>query len=188
VYYDNVEYAAKRLDNTLIRKDDGTPFFVYDTFLKEGKVVCVGKNMITTERGQEDLSGLDLTPVPLGFANLGGKMVFACRRPMRRDWKQGLSVNNLILYGADKQGFSFDALIPTILNNYPTFTECLTYVKKTRNRSMAFSRDFGLTSKEGGPHLIYRKYPVGTIIEGVPVLTPEKFFLEQHLSFDMRAA
>lgn len=188
MYYDNVDYAARRLDNTLIRKNNGAPFFVLKTYIKGDKVVCNGKDMITTEREEVDLSHLDLMPVPLGFVNIGGKMVFACRKPMRRDWKQGLSTANLVLYGAEKQGFNFEALVNTILNKFPTFSECLTYVKKTRNRSMAFSRDFGLTSKDGGPHLIYRKYPVGTVIDGVPVLAPEKFFLEQHLSSDMRAA
>jgi len=187
VYYDNVEYAAKRLDGTLIRKNDGSPFVVIETFLTGNSVVCSGNNLLSGEGEIVDLSALDLTPVPLGFANIEGKMIFVCRKPMRRDWKQGLSPNNLVLYGAEKRGFSFSSLVNTILNKFPTFEECLVYVNKTRNRSMAFSRDFGITSKDGGPYLIYRKYSVGTVIDGIPVLSPDKFFLEQHLSSAMRA-
>jgi len=188
MYNDNLEYAAKRLDMTLIRKANGNPFYVHSTSKSGGRVFCLGVDQVTMEASEIALDDLDLTPVPLGFFNIGGKMVFACRKPMRKDWRQGLSTNSLVLYGADKRDFNLSSLTHTILNKFPSYQEALTYNKKTRNRSMAFSRDFGVSDKTGELLLIYRKYTVGRIIKDVPVLSPDKFFLEQHLTSAMEAA
>lgn len=187
MYNDNLEYAAKRLDMTLIRKANGNPFFVHGTSKAGARVYCVGVDQVTQESSEIFLDDLDLTPVPLGFFNISGKMAFACRKPMRKDWHQGLSNNSLVLYGADKRDFNFGALTNTIMNKFPSFGEALAYVDKTKNRSMAFSRDFGISDKTGETNLVYRKYTVGKVIKGVPVLSPDKFFLEQHLTSAMGA-
>ena len=112
-------------------------------------------------------------------------MAFACRKPMRKDWKQGLSSNSLVLYGADKRDFSFGLLTQSIMGVYPSYDEALSYTRKTRNRSMAFSRDFGVSEKTGSLQLVYRKYTVGEIKGDLAVLAPDKYFLEQHLASAM---
>lgn len=187
MYYDDVEYAAKRLDKSLVRKADGHPFFVHHTQKEGKKIICTGTDFSTLEDENISLEDINLTPVPLGFFNLGGKMIFACRKPMRKDWKQGLSVNSLVLYGADKRDFSFSFLTHAIMGVYPTYQDAITYTRKTRNRSMAFSRDFGISSKGDSISLIYRKYIVGEIKGDVAVLNPDKYFLEQHLASTMNA-
>jgi len=185
LYHDDVEYAAKRLDSSLVRKSNGNPFYVNHT-RKVGKgIFCEGTDLLLNQGADVALEDIDLTPVPLGFFNVAGKMAFACRKPMRKDWKQGLSSNSLILYGADKRDFSFNALVQSIMGLYPSYEEVLSYVRKTRNRSMAFSRDFGVSDKTGSLQLVYRKYPVGEIKGDLAVLNPDKYFLEQHLASAM---
>jgi hypothetical protein len=97
LYDDNIEYAKKRLCNTLVRLKDGSPFFVIKILSDESKEkTCVGYvagNFVQTCSTND----LDLTPVPLGFVNFVSDCSYAKRRPMRRDWKQGLSMNSLVL-------------------------------------------------------------------------------------------
>jgi hypothetical protein len=187
MYYDDVDYAAKRLNLSLVRRTNGNPFFVSSTLRDGKKIVCLGQDLVSQREEIVYLEDIDLTPVPLGFFNMGGKMSFACRKPMRKDWKQGLSLNSLVLYGVDKRNFSFSYLTETIMGTYPTYQQSVSYVNKTKNRSMAFSRDFGISNKEEeGSKLIYRKYVVGEIKNGVAVLSPDKYFLEQHLASAMK--
>lgn len=186
MYHDDVEYAAKRLDNSLVRKTNGHPFLVSCTKKKKEGIFCIGTNLYTLSQEEVFLEDLNLLPVPLGFFNLGGKMIFACRKPMRKDWKQGLSVNNLVLYGAEKRSFAFPSLTHSIMGIYPTYEDAIVYTRKTKNRSMAFSRDFGISNKDNTSLLIYRKYIVGEIKKDVGVLFPNKYFLEQSLNLAMK--
>lgn len=182
MYDDDLEYAKKRLEGTLIRKSDGHPFIVDQVSVESKVMVCFGTDMASGVIETLPLSQLDLTPVKLGFVNYNGKMVFVCRKPMRKDWKQGLSLNSLVVYGSDKRDIGLRSLTKTVMNDYPSLADCISYLKKTKNRSMAFSRDFGLASRGEETLLVYRKYEVGKLIEGRLVLNPDKFFLEQHLA------
>lgn len=181
MYADDIDYARKRLNGTLVRNTSGDPFLVQGV-LKEGSVVvCLGTNLITSEATFTPINDIDLTPVPLGFANHGDKMSFFCRRPLRRDWKQGLSTGNMIIYGDAKRDFSWGMLTNTIINKFPKLNEVVRYVKKDSGRSKAFSRNFGLSSLNGDVALVYRKFVVGRLDGDNLVLSRDKFFLEEHL-------
>lgn len=181
MYSDDLDYARKRLNGTLVRKTGGSPFLVQDV-LKEGNTTtCLGTDLTVSEFLSVPLDEIDLTPVPLGFANHGDKMSFFCRRPLRRDWKQGLSTGNMVIYGDAKRDFNWDMLTNTILNKFPKLSEVVAHIKKGGTRSRAFSRDFGLSSNQGDVSLVYRKFVVGRLDGNHLVLDRDKFFLEGHL-------
>lgn len=182
MYQDDLDYARKRLEGTLVRKTNGNPFIVDQVLLEGTTMVCFGVDLTSEITETIPLANIDLTPVKLGFVNYNGKMVFACRKPMRKDWKQGLSLNSLVVYGTDKRDIGLRSLTKTVMNNYPSVADCVAYLKKTKNRSMAFSRDFGLSNRGEEVLLVYRKYEVGKLTDGRLVLNPDKFFLEQHLA------
>jgi hypothetical protein len=181
MYEDDREYASKRLVGTLIRNPEGRPFEVLD--ITEGDNDTLGAHgRILPEDviAWYPLSEVILDPVPLGFVNSGRGMVFTCRKPMRKDWKQGLSSNSLQTYGHLRPNeVSFSQLTQPILRTYPSFARTLTDVSK--RGSIAFSRDFGISTEFGDLALIYRKYVVGFVDQGQPVLHPNKIFLQQHL-------
>lgn len=182
MYYDDLEYAKKRLEGTLLRKNTGSPFIVDQVYMDGKTMTCLGANLDNGEVESVPLKDINLVPVSLGFVNYNGRMHFACRKPMRKDWKQGLSVQSLVIYGADKRDIGLRQLYKTVKNDYPSLSECKSYLSKTKNRSMAFSRDFGLSHHKDEVVLVYRKYDVGRLIDNQLVLNPDKFFLEQHLA------
>lgn len=181
MYYDDIEYAQRRLSSTLVRKKNGEPFFISAVVRKGSDTICVGFNPKSEEQ-HINLKDIDLTPVPLGFANLGNVMAYLCRKPMRKDWKQGLSVNSLVSYGLDKRDFHLLQICDTVLGKYPTLQEAKDFVSVRINNSKAFSRDFGLINNGKNIALMYRKYTVGKLVGGKLVLDADKFFLEQHLA------
>jgi len=182
MYEDDIEYASRRLNNTLVRLNTGEPFFVTRTMWDEaGVMVHRGENMVSGESVIVKHTDLNLEPVPLGFINTDRDMVFVARKPMRRDWRQGLSHNSLVTYGkyrADEVNFRW--LVQPITGKYPSFSRALTSL--ARKNSIAFSRDFGLTREDDKITLCYRRHPVGYVEEGQPVLYPQKQFLQQHLA------
>lgn len=182
MYYDDIEYASRRLTSTLVRKANGAPFYVIAVTKIKSDTICSGSNTLTNSIEDVNLREIDLTPVPLGFVNYEGQMGYACRRPMRKDWKQGLSQTSLNVYGIDKRRLNLVSLSDTVLGKYPTLKDSIEHVKLTRGAAMAFSRDFGLTNSGKEIELIYRKYPVGKLVDQTLVLNPDKFFLEQHLT------
>jgi len=181
MYYDDLDYANKRLSQTLVRKRDGTPFLVAIVVNNGKDFICRGENLMTSTPEDVSLSNIDLTPVPLGFFNHEGKMYFSCRKPMRKDWKQGLSLQSLVVYGATRK-LGFKVLVQPILNTYPNFVRALEIVNRKTVTSVAFSRDFGLSKQDDGLSLLYRKFTVGKVVRENLVLNRDKFFLDQHLS------
>jgi len=181
MYYDDLDYASKRLNGTLVRLKDGTPFQVNRMEYNGDSVMgAIGYALPAKKSVWQPLSNIDLTPVPLGFVNTELGMVFTCRKPMRKDWRQGLSLNSLVTYGAIPAcDMSYTTLMQPILNTYPSFKTAVGTVVK--RGSVAFSRDFGLVYHDGRIGLVYRKYVVGTVKDGVATLSDDKLFLQQHL-------
>jgi len=182
MYFDDIDYANKRLGGTLVRTKTGAPYMVASVSQIGRDIVCIGNFLGNPKAEGINLSEIDLTPVSLGFFNVGEKMFFACRRPMRKDWKQGLSPQNLLIYGGRLGEIGFEPLIQPITNNYPRVGEALSFLSKKDKASRAFSRDFGLSKRDGRLIICYRKYDVGEVKSGEFVLSPDKFFLQQHLS------
>ena len=182
MYEDDLEYASKRLNGTLVRLLNGTPFMVSRTYQAE-TLRHLGQNMLNEESVDVAHNELDLEPVPLGFVNATSGMVYVCRKPMRRDWRQGLSANSIKVYGhIGGRDLHFKLLNQPILKQYPSFKVAYGRVNTDKKESTAFSRDFGLRKVGGVVTLFYKQYPVGVVTDGVPVLDLHRFGLEQHLS------
>jgi hypothetical protein len=188
MYQDDIDYATRRLNNTVVRLQDGSPFYVTRTFYNEDGMMCHhGRNLSTNETQTVFHSDLNLEPVPLGFINTSSDMVFVARKPMRRDWKQGLSHNSMVTYGRLRPDeVNLKLLVQPILRQYPSFSRALQSLKGKKN-SIAFSRDFGLTKKDGDILLCYRQHEVGSLVDDLPTLYSSKTFLQQHLDEAMGA-
>lgn len=181
MYSDDLDYAAKRLNATLVRLNTGEAFYAERTFHDPSlRVKHVGTKLDSGEFTEVFHEDLDLTPVPLGFINISKKMVFVMRKPMRRDWHQGLHYNSIATDGTLRPNdIQISWLLQPIKNQYPTFQRA---IKDLKTRlSIAFSRDFGLIKTDTDPILRYRQYNVGTVSNGRAVLSPNKLFLQQHL-------
>lgn len=181
MYQDDLEYASRRLNNTLVRLSSGEPFFVLRTYYDDkGRMYHDGEDLIIGDRKSVPHDFLNLEPVPLGFVNVTNDMVYVARKPMRRDWRQGLSHNSIVTYGRLRpEEINMKMLTQPIVMSYPTFNKALSSMGK--RSSMAFSRDFGLSKHPDGMKIIYRKHVVGEVVDGSPCLLPSTSFLQQHL-------
>lgn len=186
MYFDDLEYARRRLEGTLVRKDNGNPFFVEGVHLEAGKVMCTGIDYVNETIEIISLERINLTPVTLGFVNTSSDALYTCRKPMRRDWKQGLSPNSLQVYPV---GFgrltNLKVLKQPILNTYPDVSRAISMLTE-KKKAVAFSRDFAFVKKEDKISLRYRIYDVGKYEDGRFILDPNKFFLEDHLNTSVR--
>jgi hypothetical protein len=182
MYEDDLDYATRRLNNTLVRLVNGDPFYISRTYLDDvGVMWHSGTNLAQGESQQVLHTSLNLEPVPLGFVNTTSDMVYVARKPMRRDWKQGLSHNSMVTYGRLRPDeVNMKLLVQPIMQQYPSFSRALSSLKGKKN-SIAFSRDFGLKKQGEDIFLVFRQHRVGVIINDEPVLDPGKIFLQQHL-------
>lgn len=181
MYEDDIDYASRRLNNTLVRKLSGDPFYINRTMYDgQGKMIHVGTNLVSNESETVYHSDIDLEPVPLGFINTSSDMVYVARKPMRRDWRQGLSHNSMITYGKLRpEEVNLKLLVQPILQKYPSFPRALQSLEK--KNSIAFSREFGISKRGAELQLVYRQHKVGVVTDNVPVLDANKTFLQQHL-------
>lgn len=183
MYEDDLDYASRRLNNTLVRLANGDPFFISRTYRDDmGVMRHYGTNLAQGESQEALHTDLNLEPVPLGFVNTSSDMVYVARKPMRRDWKQGLSHNSMITHGKLRpEDVNMKLLVQPIMQQYPSFARALASLQGKKN-SVAFSRDFGISKRDGEIVLAYRQHRVGVVVDGQPILDPSKTFLQQHLA------
>ena len=178
LYYDDIDYATKRLYNTVIKDVDGEPFFV--SGVKEDALE--GSYFGSPEPGRIvrlPLEKVSLEPVQLGYVNKSPNAYYCERMPMRNDWCQGLSNKSFRnKYGAVRNGFIDQSLYNTVKGIYPSFKEALQSILRGDSNSVAFSRKFAVDKSDS---LLYRELVVGKIVDKKPVLYPEKFFLQEEL-------
>lgn len=133
--YDSTEYANSRLAGTIV-KYQGEAVYVSE---------CFGERLAKIRvlpHGNEDavnLDHLDLSPIKLGYVNIGGCAEYLQRIPKRRDWRQGLRANNVNNAGVLEEGVAF-LVNPT----YPTPDKVVDRVFHCSDESMAFSRHFSV--------------------------------------------
>ncbi len=147
MYGNDYRYADSRLAGSMVRNLEGLPVYV-DCVQEDGDVVAiVYENNVPNEKILS-LDDLDLTPVELGYVNTEEfGAVYACRRPMRRDWRQGLRHNNIVVLGRNINPASLSWLeyCKTILGDFPKFDSI---VDKLRERKLdtpaAWCRQFSL--------------------------------------------
>lgn len=183
-YGRDIEYARKRLENTLVyssKKKD----LIYIHGVHEDpspRVFFSGVLVSETTKGADfNVEDIDLEPISLGYVYLSKKerACFLSRVPMRTAYRQGLATACLHLSGSSsKSDLELKDLMMAAFNSYPTLASAKKAV--TKCLSMPFSRHFALTS-EG--RILYRgQSVVGKLnAAGHPILEPEYGYLQQHL-------
>lgn len=155
MYEDNVQYAARRLNGTVIQHK-GRAIFV-DGISENGEV------KFTNTEGEYEythLSQLNHAPIPLGYCQNGnGKWAWVCRVPKRNDWRQGHHPNNIhAFYNINPKYHqelgleSFDFLLR---GAYQPYHECL-------KNDGAFSRNYCFEKSK----LYYKADPIADVQEG----------------------
>ncbi len=149
--YTDLNYANARLVGTYVRHISGKAIEV--SALAGGRVVA--KELITGLVTEFPYEELDITPIPLGYINSGGKATYIARSPMRNDWKQGARGKNLrwigfgedmpMLRDGDIPRKAFGELVEGIFPSYMDSVRALT-MGKGKVFSRAWCRNFAMTT------------------------------------------
>ena len=167
MYGDDYAYASSRLAGTVVRLLDGTPIIVEDVHPKM-RVTAVKLDKMD-ELIEVQLKDLNLKPVPLGMSNYNGQTTYLCRKPMRRDWKQGLRAGNFTsLFGYPAEIIPPSELSKVIRGEYPTFKDALVMLKKKGVNSVAWCR--GWAADRAGNVYYKGVQGVGTVVDGNIIL------------------
>lgn len=184
--YDNAEYANSRLLGTIVRTMQGRPVTIHSCEpVRDDDISVTYRSLSTERRGQCLLSELDLTPVPLGFANNSGMdCSYLARMPMRNDYRQGLRAHNYVsLWGPDKRYVETPVLSRLIQGNYFDLDGAME-VSFNSMKATPFSREFAVGECKGKSEakLYYKWYGVvGDIINDRVNLYDKFDYLEESL-------
>lgn len=192
-YGDDLDYIVKRLTHTLVQTHEKRPIWVYSVVGDSSKgisVIC--KDLIAGLSDQVlELHKINLEPVKLGyfFDNVRGRAVFSARKPMRRDWKQGLSTASAIFSDGRRLGdFELKAMVQPITNDYSSLPEQLNkFQKEPQIESVPLSRNFALRNTKV-KQLLYRDSVVGEVQKNVAVLSSKYFFLSEQFQKEVKHA
>lgn len=158
--YDTAVYAATRLVGTVVRKGD-LPIVVGDVIEDGGTIKVVYGDLDGPPNTHScNLDEVNLDPIPLGYANTRGGAIYMTRMPMRKDWKQGLRINNMM--SADNYPIGgFKGLKDAILGKFPSLSTAATAVNGGSKDSVAFSRNFAV--HKGGNVVFKGRLVVGKV-------------------------
>lgn len=179
MYGDDYEYANTRLAETIVRLGED-PVFIHA--VEKGMRVMLSRldQMDEGVPQYADFVELNLHPVKLGYVNVRGGCDYITRYPMRRDWRQGLRRGNFGSLGGvlDPMRINYKDLDKCIRGQYPTFEKVL-----AAKSSAAWHREWAVKKLPGeAPVLWYKgQKEVGTIEDGVPVLSERFIYLREAL-------
>lgn len=178
MYGDDYEYADSRLNGTIVTHNS-LPFYVNRIRL-DG--IAEG-SYLGGDRAEVEAKSLDLLPVKLGYVNADRDCSYMARKPMRRDWRQGLRPENMASLDAkfDPFGMSLSLLKDTILGIYPKFADLL---KPQANpfvdgfRMRAWDRHWALAADKS---VWYKGEKVGKLVNDIPTLLDKYSYLKEAL-------
>ena len=204
-FFFDTNHANNYLTNSIVRHATGEPLIVNEVIderkSREGEknfqayMTYLGTNI----RGKIPVDQLNLDPIPLGmcswFEDRDRKFVDAAMiyRTPARQWKVGLTTNNMRFHTVrwsngdsiwlrlnKKQILNSYPFLDMITGDYPTLEEAVSRIKRTKYRSVAFSRKFAICS---GNLLHYKNegVAVGEIIKSEPELYDKFLFLKEQL-------
>lgn len=175
-YYTNHQYAAGRLEGTIVSNTDGDPIYVEEV---KAHYYLVRK-LLDLKLYEAKPEEIDLTPVKLGWYNTDDTAYYITRVPCRK-WKQGLSGENIAIDGCYKnKPIPFNLINPnlhyTIRGIYPSYDRVVHDLKKLPNlKKRAFHRQWAV-DKDG--LLWYSGWIVGSIVHDIPQLTKQNQYLK----------
>lgn len=166
--YDTAAYAATRLNETVIRHKDDPVMVVQCTPGKRQSDILVYHRKLIDDDGSMISAPIDeynLDPVPLGYVNHGANATYLTRMPMRKDWRQGARMINIVdPNGYNPSRIGMHQIAVTIKGVFPTIRETLNELNKRLSRPTrlrAFSRDFAISEDS---KLMYKGlFEVGTV-------------------------
>lgn len=141
-HYDTVEYARSRLVETIIRLGN-IPVMINQVSGEDDNIILHYESLLNPSNDQAPLSQFNLDPVPLGYVNYKARASYLSRSPMRRDWRQGARMINIV----DNDGFSprgmpYRVIAQTMMGSFPKWKNCLETIASKDIVSVAFHRDF----------------------------------------------
>ena len=160
-YNTDYGYAQAKLCDSLVRLGR-IPIIVREICSETGHV------SYTTTQGDVGVctvESLNLEPVPLGYVNQSRACTYTARIPARH-WRQGLRANLLHFSGRYSKRVNLNSpnLVNTILNNYPTMSDCFEAILNEEVLEKAFSRNFALGKLSlTRQSLLHKTIPVGEI-------------------------
>lgn len=145
MYGRDYNYAASRLVDTVVMLGD-VPVYIMGI---NADCTVNYSDLGGTRGGVCNLDDLNLTPVKLGFVNHKGSAYYIVRKPMRRDWRQGMRLCNVTCTNKPiPRDMSLVDIQNTIVNNFPTLDEVKGQFKSGANwGSLAWCRLFALNRR-----------------------------------------
>lgn len=170
--YKDAEYANSRLYETIVRLN-GEPVMVGHV---HGNMTCT-----ISRDGEEEvvlLDDLDLSAPPLGYVNYRRGAVYLSRKPMRRDWRQGIRSSQLVSILDPDAGISTRMIMSCIRGgSFVPLAEALeSFIERN---SVALSRTVALINKGDRIAVMHRWDEVGIIEDGKIVLTANNTHLKE---------
>lgn len=147
--YDTVEYAASRLVETIIMYQ-GDPIMVRRVgYIGSPENITIeGTSLINSTEYQVKLEDCDINPVSLGYVNFNKTATYISRAPMRRDWRQGLRMLNIMdVEGRNPRLIPYRVIANTIMGRYPSFKNSLDSLNSNKAERVAYCRDFSITNE-----------------------------------------
>lgn len=155
-FFFDVDHANTYLADSVVRLK-GEPVWVANVNRKRGSKKYIAEVYLAGNEMRDpsvcDLDDLDLSPLPLGMCNTGGRYkgsVYMCRLNVRR-WKVGLCSQNLNTFEIGIVRLEGPGILhtkgfrDTVVGEYPTYDEAYRTFKEDRNvTARAFSRSFSL--------------------------------------------
>lgn len=187
MYGKDYGYAQTRIEGTMVRLlGSGEPVYV-QRVLDSGMCYL---HMIDDENNAtitKHIDDLDMHPVPLGYVNVRGDVVYLARIPMRRDWKQGLRQANSWSSKGLLDDIPRKSIRHCIIGKYPTFNKACKDVKigvaRGRNKIIAWHRHWAIETSD---FIQYKNHEiVGKLEKGKPVLFDRYKYLKEALEESM---
>lgn len=185
-YITDIDYARKRLDCSLVRAKDFL-FFVESVGSKSSVIGSkIHKQM--HDPLSVGLDDIDIRPITLGYFNVGKTSYYFARKPVRKEWKQGLTAYNLDVFdlSGQKVRHSFAAspsnsvVFSDNTRDSLTFKKALELLSKksSSEHSLAFHKNWCLGKTFD---LYYKTFFVGSlnINNGKPSLLNSFKYLEE---------
>jgi hypothetical protein len=158
-YGEDYEYAATRLSGTVVRLNN-QPVFIKDIDHVSGDAYYLDNSAGKVQKCH--LKELDLTPIPLGYVNVGRYTGYVQRVPSR-SYKQGLHGNSLFCKDLHVDLIS-EGLFNTVRGIFPKTLEAVELLMCGEAEEKAFSRRFSIsTGPKNSFKLNYGGNTVGTV-------------------------
>lgn len=182
-YGDDYEYAKRNLVGSVVMHK-GKPCNILD--IGGGKVRAY---YLHNEQSFIDvLANFDINAFRLGYVNYPTYATYVSRIPARQ-WRQGLTHNTLVSF--DRMRVNLDRyLVPTILNQYPSFTFCVEQcLEEEEVQSKAFSRSFSVSKVDRRGivktiRLNFKGLSVADIVDYKPIWFDGKHYLLENFNRD----